>query len=405
MIASALIYFALLMFCPQAQQVPYMDMGKAGAGFYGDGREAADPVGLPSVRIGVLGPGKTREGLHLRTAVQIALDEANRRGGYPQFIQPEMSVGVPPSAEAQAQAIPYEMVFREDDGPWGVAARQVVSLAYEDKVWAIIGGLDGMNTHVAELVVSKAWVPVITPTATDSSISYANVPWVFRAAPADSRQADALLAYAARRGCRHLVVLSEINREAHAGYLRFSESAARSHAQVDLHLEYNSFAPEEVVPRLSSTQIDAVIVWGRPQPALRLIAALRRAGITAPVLGSADLATTEVAGRWAELGEVVVSSLCDLADTNSEAAAAFASKFKKATGDPPSAIAMYSYDVARLVVSAIERGGLNRARIRDRISETSFAGLTGNISFNMLGGNDSKPVLLQLKRNRWARLE
>ncbi len=383
---------ALLFPGSSGQQVPYLELDKAGAGFYGAGRDLPDPDGLTSVRIGVLGPGKTREGLHLRTAVRIALEEANLRGGYRRH-SPEATSG-----------LPYELDFHEDDGPWGVAAKQVVQMAYDDKVWAIIGGLDGTVTHIAELVVSKAWVPVISPSATDSSINYANVPWVFRAAPADSRQAEALLACAQLNGYGRLVVLSEVSREAHTGYLRLAESAARRHSTISLHLEYSASNPEEVVPRLLSIPTDALIIWGNPQPALRLMLALRKAGARAPILGSSDLATAEIEAKGADLGKVIVSALCNLGDRSPEMNA-FRSKFEKTTGEAPSAIALYSYDVAKVVVAAIEKGGLNRARIRDRLSETSYAGLTGKIAFNMLGGNDAEPVLLQLQGNRWVRLE
>ncbi len=390
----ALLISLLLMWGSPAQQKPYLEFDKAGAGFYGTGRDAPDPSNLTSVRIGVLGPGKTREGLHLREAVGIAMEEANHMGGY------RLSAAV----AGPVRSIPYEMVFREDDGPWGVAAKQVVALAYEDQVWAVIGGLDGITTHVAELVVSKAWVPVVSPSATDSSISYANVPWVFRAAPADIRQAEELLALAERKGYRHLVVLSEVSREAHTGYLRLNEVAGRRHASIDLHIEYSPLEPESIVEKLTSARMDALIVWGKWQPALKLLLALRKAGIVAPVLGSSDLATPEVARHGQELGNLVVSSLCDFDWTAAERRA-FRERFMKATGDEPSAVALYSYDVAKLVIGAIEKGGLNRARIRDRITETSFSGLAGRISFNMLGGNDSTPVLLRLQSDRWVHLE
>jgi len=379
------------------QGAPYLDFNKAGAGFYGDGRSLPEPTDLTSVRIGILGPAKSNDGLHQRTAVQIALEAANLKGGY----RPQRK-----SAEnrPRQQGIPYEAVFREDDGPWGVAARQVVQLAYDDKVWAIIGGLDGLHTHVAELVVSKAWVPVISPSAVDSSISYANVPWVFRAAPADSSQAEMLLSFAKKMGFKHLVVLSEIDREAHTGWLRLSECAARRHSEIEMHLEYQGPSPEDIIPRLASAPKDAIVLWGKPGPALQLIRSIRKAGIEIPILGNSDLASIEVAGDGAAVGDVTVSSLCDLSRSDEEFQS-FSREFRSKTGQSPSAVALYSYDVARLVVEAIEHAGLNRALIRDRLADSKFSGLTGKISFDMLGGNEGEPVLMKLQGNRWVRLE
>jgi branched-chain amino acid transport system substrate-binding protein len=402
--AVAPFCLSVLLTIVAGQGAPYLDFNKAGAGFYGDGRSIPEPSGLTTVRIGILGPAASNDGLHQRTAIQIALDEANRSGGY----RPPRRMGESSSAASDAApgepGIPYEAVFREDDGPWGMAARQVVQLAYEDRVWAIIGGLDGLHTHVAELVVSKAWVPVISPSAVDSTISYANVPWVFRAAPTDSRQAESLLSLAEKRGYKHLVVLSEIEREAHAGWLRLSECAGRRHVPIDLHLEYQGTNPADVIPRMASVPMDAIIVWGKPRPALELLLALRKAGITIPVLGNSDLAAAEIAQGGRLVGDLTVSSLCDLSRTDS-GFMAFSREFRSRTGQDPSAVALYSYDVARLVLAAIKRSGLNRALIRDRLGELAFDGLTGKISFNTLGGNEAEPVLMRLQGNRWARLE
>jgi hypothetical protein len=41
---------------------------------------------------------------------------------------------------------------------------------YEDKVWAIIGGIDGATTHLAEQVAAKAQLTLVNPVATDRSI-------------------------------------------------------------------------------------------------------------------------------------------------------------------------------------------------------------------------------------------
>ncbi len=386
-----------------SQAPPYQDFRKAGAGFYGNGREDPDPVNLPAVRIGVLGPAKLREGLHQRTAVELGLEEANRSGGYcPK--QASVASGAGDRGRERSQCIPYEMVFRADDGPWGIGARQVVQLAYEDKVWAIIGGLDGQQTHLAELVVAKAWVPVISPGATDSTIDYANVPWVFRAVPDDTGQVAALLDLAEKRGYRHLVALTELQREAYTGFRRLKEGTSRRRYPLELHLEYSALNPTEIIPRLNGVPIDALLIWGRAEPALSLIIGLRDAGIKAPILGPASLATQQVARSGEPLGDLTVASPCDLSRSD-PAYLDFARRFKERTGDSPSVIALYSYDVTRLVIRAIESAGLNRARIRDRLSATNFDGLTGKIVFSSLGGNPAAPVLMFLAGSRWARLE
>jgi ABC-type branched-subunit amino acid transport system substrate-binding protein len=373
----------LLLLPFQDARQPYYDFAKAGAGFYGAGREAPDPEGLNAVRIGVLGPEKDPEGLELRAGVQLALEEANRQGGY-------------------HGRIPYEMVFRPDDGFWGVVASRVVDLAYEDKVWTIIGGLDGQRTHIAELVVAKAWVPVVSPWASDSSIDYANVPWVFRCAPADSSQADALVAHVKRAGFKRLVALTEIDREAHTGYRRLDERLERERLPLAAHLQYPRTDPTQVVPRIGEFAPDAILVWGSAHTAIPLIEALRAAGIRVPVLGPSALATRELVAKAASVGDVVVAAPFDLS-VSSPGLAGFAARFRAKSGSDPSPLACYAYDTARLVIAAIDSAGLNRARIRDALVQTAFDGITGKIEFNSLRGNAAMPVLMIIRNGRWAR--
>ncbi|HYK87780.1 MAG TPA: ABC transporter substrate-binding protein [Acidobacteriota bacterium] len=375
---------AILAFVAQQPSKPYADFSDKGSGFYGAGREVPDPVDLKTVRIGVLAPEKNPEGLQIRNAVQMALDEVNRKGGY--------------------HGIPYEMVFRADDGPWGVAAQRVVDLAYEDKVWTIIGGLDGQRTHVAELVVSKAWVPVISPAATDTSVDYANVPWVFRCPPADSHQADLLIGYAQKQGYKHVVVLTELQRDGHTGYLRLQDKADQRHFSFEAHYEFPAANPEQVVPRLKETELDAVILWGSAAPALSLLRALRTSGISVPVLAPSMLAVPETAAGAAWVGNLVVSAPCDLSRQD-PAATAFSDRFSTRWGVQPSPVAFFSYDAARMVIRAIELTGLNRMRIRDELTQISFDGLAGKIQFNSLRGNTAEPYLLTLKAGKWRRLE
>jgi len=373
----------LLLLPLQQPTEPYFDLAKAGAGFYGAGREEPDPERLNAVRVGVLGPEKDPAGMELRIGVELALEEANHRGGY-------------------RGRIPYEMTFRPDDGFWGVAASRVVDLAYEDKVWTIIGGLDGQRTHIAELIVAKAWVPVVSPWATDSSVDYANVPWVFRCAPADISQVDLLVDYARKQGFKNLVALTQIEREAHTGFQRLNEKLERERLPLAAHLQYPSADPTQVVARVGEFAPDAILVWGSARTAIPLIEGLRSAGICVPVLGPSALATREMASKSSSVGKVVVAAPFDLSG-NSGSLISFAARFRARSGSDPSALACYAYDTARLVVAAIESAGLNRARIRDALAGIAFEGITGRIAFDSLRGNSATPVLMTARNGRWER--
>ena len=363
---------------------PYRVLSEAGAGFFGYGREARAPDTLTTVRIGLTGPENSVRGRHLRLGVALAVEEANNRGGY--------------------GGLPYEVIFRPDDGPWGIAAKQVVRLTYEDEVWTILGSLDSHHAHLAELIAAKAWIPVITPYASDRTVDYANVPWVFRCVPDDGRQARALVRYAREHRYNRIIVLSEGERESRIGWERLLDAARQERHHFAMHIEYDPYDPTAVRPRLQRATADAFIIWGHPEGVLSLIRVIRELGNDAPVLGPTLLAVPEFAGRASGLGDIVVVAPYDLSRDDRELRA-FHRRYADYAGIPPSPVALYAYDATRMVQSAIEKAGLNRARIRDELAAISFDGIAGKIHFDDLGGNSAEPVLMALRQGKWVRLE
>lgn len=196
------------------------------------------------MRLGVLAPLTDPDGIAVLEGVSIALDEANARGGY--------------------HGLPYAVVARTTEGPWGITSRQGAALAYDDNVWAIIGGLDGQQAHLAELIAAKAWIPVTTPWASDLTIDYANVPWVFRTAPDDGSQARLLWRYALGRGLSRIVVAVEGTREGFVAQQRLLDAARASHHPPALVLQYGATAPEGQVPRIMNGDPEALVVLGTP---------------------------------------------------------------------------------------------------------------------------------------------
>jgi ABC-type branched-subunit amino acid transport system substrate-binding protein len=173
----------------QTASRPFFEARKQQTEFTGPGREDREPEGLTEVRIGYFGPNDAAhpEGGDIWTAVSLAVDEANAEGGY--------------------SGLPFRLVPGWADNPWGNGGIQVARMAYEDRVWAVIGGIDGPSTHLAEQVAAKARLPLISPVATDKTVNLANVPWMFSAVPGDHALAPLLasaLAAEAEAGTRSL---------------------------------------------------------------------------------------------------------------------------------------------------------------------------------------------------------
>jgi len=167
-------------------------------------------------------------------------------------------------------------------------------------------------------------------------------------------------------------------------------------------VEYPVGSPEAAIPQLRAIGADALIIWGSPRGALSFLRALRASGIHLPVLGTSSLAAPEAAEILTPMDELIVAAPFDIGSP-SRGFQDFATRFRSRSGMPPSSVAVYAYDAARLVIKAIETAGLNRVRIRDELAQMSFEGVTGKVQFNSLRANTADPVLMTLREGRWER--
>ena len=114
-------------------------------------RRSPNRSDVKTVKIGFIGPimptvsvatgGKSHEealGIKMLQGCRLAIEEANARGGY------------------LKRKIPFELVVSNDNGLWGSSGNEIIKLAYKDNVWAILGTIDGANSHIAIRVALKA---------------------------------------------------------------------------------------------------------------------------------------------------------------------------------------------------------------------------------------------------------
>jgi ABC-type branched-subunit amino acid transport system substrate-binding protein len=332
------------------------------------------PSDLGEVRIGLFAPDS---GDPYRGA-SLAIDELNAEGGF--------------------RGTPLRLVQRWNDDPWTGGAGEMVRLVYDDSVWAVLGSVDGAATHVAEQVVTKAWVPLIAPVSADPSLTYIRIPWMFRLPPDDEAQADALV----REGVvpRGLADVGLITSSDHDGRTFATEIVARLHAAGVAPLFHFEVPPGgdegALVKRARLFEPDALIVRVSPSDLPTLLRALSDAGIRAPLLVPwiPALGPSAVASHYA--GDVLAVRPFPTAPNAHYAE--FERAYLARYGAAPMPAAAYSFDAVNLVIAALRSSGLNRAALRDAIAAaTDFVGVTGPVAWDNGGGNRAAPVLLDLR--------
>ena len=347
---------------------PYHDPRKVPLTYNGPGRDDPDPTGLSEVRIGYFGPADAShpDGGQMWAGASLAMEEANRQGGY--------------------RGLPFRLIPAWSENPWAGGVADLARITYDQQVWAIIGGIDGATTHLAEQVVAKAQLTLINPAATDRSIHTAGVPWMFSCVPGDGVLAEAMGAKLHERN-RPFASISATDHDSRALEAQFEAVLAREHLVPLLHTEWTGGAENtgRIARELAGAAPQVIVVIAPALESVHLIGAIRRAGFEGDLLTDARVAR---APYESSMGRVIFPTFGDIPS-------AFRDQFRARWGRGPDYTAAYGYDAANLAITAVRHAGLNRVRIRDAVRALSpFPGVTGTIEWDAQGQNHG-PVSLR----------
>ena len=353
---------------------PFLDRRSEPLEYRGPGRDDAAPADLSEIRIGWFGPSDPAAG-DFWAGAALATGEINASGG--------------------VSGLPIRLVPGWSESPWAGGVSRVARMVYEDNVFAIIGSIDGAATHLAEQVVAKALVTLISPGSTDKTVSFAGVPWMFTMLPGDDVQAEALAAWLSlRREARPIALVSATDHDARVAAAEMRAALERSGLPLAADLQCAPDAAEAatVAEHVVARAPRAVVLFAAPQASGRLAASLRGAGYRGAILGGSTLARRSFRGAAGAAAEGAVVALPY--DPGSDRWTRFARDFAAGNGRDPDFAAGSAYDAVRLVAEAARRAGPNRARIRDAVRALSpWEGVLGEVRFDNLGRNQ-RPVRL-----------
>jgi ABC-type branched-subunit amino acid transport system substrate-binding protein len=365
---------------------PYYRLREHQTTYNGPGDDIPDSRGLDEVRLGYFGPSDPThpDGGDMWLAAGMAVAEANAAGGY--------------------QGLPFRLVPAWSDSPWGSGITQVTRLAYEDRAWGIVGSIDGATTHLAEQVVAKARLPLINPASTDKTVNLANVPWMFSCPPGDHQSAPLLAeALSARLGSAGFVLLTSTGHDARAFTAELMSSLAGGATQARLHLQFRPQNPDfsDLIAQVEELHPQAVVVIAAAGDSARLVAGLRDAGFEGVIFGGPAMGRRSFIHSAEAAAEGVIFPL--LVSPSSQAI--FTEAFEDRFGHPPDFAAVHTYDATRMLIAAIQKAGLSRARIRSALADlTPWNGASGTLIWDRLGQNRRPAQVGTISDGRVARL-
>ncbi len=369
--------------------------------YTGPGRAIPEPEHVDAVKIGFLGPihptvsvatgGKSHEehmGIMMLRGAQLAIDEANARGGY------------------HRRKVPFKLVVHNDNALWGASGNETTDLVYKDNVWAILGTIDGANSHIAIRVALKAEIFMMNSGDTDPTFIETNIPWVARCIGDDRQMGYLLVEYMyGRLGLKRVGIIRSKNRFGRFGIREVRDGSRRLGNPIILERPYrlglDDFSQQLVL--LEQANVEAIVHWGNDIEGAKILNQMRDMGMPQPFFCCDRCISDrflEIAGENAE--GVVCMSPWD-PTRKDPTYQAFCDKFRKLYGEEPETNAAHAYDGMNMLIWAVQVAGLNRAKIRDVLAYRTkpWKGVTGDIPLSAALDDMGEVFLAKYENGKW----
>ena len=325
--------------------------------------------------------------------------------------------------------LPFRLIPRWSVDPWGTGVSQLTRMVYDEQPLALLGSVDSASTHLAEQIVAKANLPLVSPITTDKSVTLAGVSWMFSCAPSDDAIArvlvDEILATLAAIGAgesairmgpststpsadsafrvppsalpRGLAMLTCTDHESRMTAREVLREFSRRGRMPDFRFE----APpgladlDRQMEALAETRPAIVLIVAGAGDAARWVKAIREMTPSARAFGTHTFGRARFRELAGAAAEGVRFPLLFTADPGDPRYSRFASRFQAERGRAPDYTAVLTYDATRLLIEAIRQAGPNRARIRETLAQLSpWSGLAGPIQFDGTGQNTRTNICL-----------
>jgi len=351
--------------------------------FYGAGREKPAPVDLKEVRIGFLGPLEgsilVSLGNQMLQGSMLAIEEANKKGGY--------------------RGTPYKLMIHNDFGLWGAAANEVVKMD-DEGVWAWLGTIDDINSHVAIRATLKLEIPNVNTGDPDPTFTETNIPWVVRTIPDDRQSSYALVnKIFVKDGHKRVAMIRANNRYGRVGTLHFNRTATRLGFPIVIEERFNDGENDfkTQLERIKKSSPDAIAVWGNAKESALILNQIRAMGLNHQVYASDRVVNPDFLSIAGSNAEGIITTCQYNPDSDDPKLKSFKANYFKRFGHEPDVFAAHAYDGMNIIIASIERAGLNRALIRDVLTDmkitNGYKGVTGEVVYDG-SWNNIRPIFM-----------
>jgi branched-chain amino acid transport system substrate-binding protein len=355
--------------------------------YMGAGRDLSEPKNIAEVRIGFFAPIEHSPeevfGLRMLHGAQMAVDEANARGGYGG--KPFRLMLHNDYNNWQANAA-YGDDRSTDSSIWGSPSDGAVKMVYDDQDWAIFGSINSESTHIILRVALRAEIPIVNSASTDPTIPETYIPWYFTDLQDDRVQCLTLARHIfTELGLKRVAILRVNNRYGRFGVLKLRDAARRLGHPIVIEQKYlpgdSDFSRQLRV--IQDSRTDGIVLWADQPEAANILRQMQKLGMKHRVFGAYRTLGPELleqAGAAAEGFEAVFPYD---PTRNDPKWLDFNRRFEEKFHEKPEPFAALAYDAMNALLDSICKAGLNRARIHDALANIEeYDGVTGHMIFD-----------------------
>ena len=279
-----------------------------------------------------------------------------------------------------------KLVTRSVEGTWGTGSNEVVHMVFQDKVEAILGSIDGRNSHLAEQVIAKTQVLYVSTWASDPTLTQAYVPWYFSLVPTDDQQAEQFynLLDNEKKSYRVLVLYDQSYDASQA--LSSFKKLSEKHKRLDL--DEIKFESQEITAELKSRLLqldyDAILLLGKDLPLSSVFQVLQDENVFLPVYVNSHAMSSMDFKLVKNLLKDQLINPNYIQSTTSEFSnlqTQFIDTYNRESG----LIAAKVYDGLMMIAEGLKQAGSESEKLKNTVSGIKFQGVTGDIQFDSNG--------------------
>ncbi|WP_321388922.1 ABC transporter substrate-binding protein [uncultured Enterococcus sp.] len=357
----------------------------------GGGSDAGNKTEGDTIKIGMnmeLSGSVSAYGNAEKEGIELAVEEINEAGG--------------------VLGKKLELVSKDNKSENSEAASVASNLTNEDKVVAVIGPATSGATKATIPNMTKAGVPLITPSGTDDSITVANdkvQEYVFRACFQDTFQGVILANFAQDNlKAEKVVILGDKSSDYAIGLADSFKDTYKGEIVKEENFTAGDKDFQALLTKIKGLDYDVIYVPGYYTEAGLIIKQAREMGIDKPIIGAdgfGDEKLVEIAGAQ-NVSDVYYTGHFSEKAPATDKVEPFVAAFKEKYGKQPSAFNALAYDSVYMLKQAIEdQDSADSASITKGLAELKdFEGVTGVMTMDKDHNPEKSAVVLGLTEGK-----